>query len=93
MVSASCPVSLAEVLSAEAMLFRPTCASVDVRANALGEVQPLYQTLKQCNLATLCLSGEGIQSAAFSLGVIQRLAAERLAFQPPEGCDRKRLLS
>src|SRR5580704_2381628 len=35
----------------------------------------LYRALNQLNSAALCLSGGGIRSAAFGLGVIQALAA------------------
>jgi len=35
----------------------------------------LYRKLNECNFSALCLSGGGIRSAAFSLGVIQALAA------------------
>jgi hypothetical protein len=49
-------------------------------ANAIhgaGAVQPggnLYQQLNKLNSAALCLSGGGIRSASFALGVIQALA-------------------
>src|SRR5262245_57574081 len=35
----------------------------------------LHLKLNQCKFVALCLSGGGIRSAAFSLGVIQALAA------------------
>src|SRR3954463_1824362 len=35
----------------------------------------LYHALNKLNAAALCLSGGGIRSAAFALGVIQALAA------------------
>ena len=38
----------------------------------------VYQAAHQLNLSALCLSGGGIRSAAFSLGVIQGLADARL---------------
>jgi predicted acylesterase/phospholipase RssA len=40
----------------------------------------LYQSLNERNSAALCLSGGGIRSAAFALGVIQALAVH-----PPAG--------
>jgi hypothetical protein len=39
--------------------------------------QALYQELNALNQAALCLSGGGIRSASFGLGVIQALAAQR----------------
>src|SRR5262249_57459017 len=39
-----------------------------------NEQHALYQALNDLDRAALCLSGGGIRSAAFSLGVIQALA-------------------
>jgi PDZ domain/Patatin-like phospholipase len=40
-----------------------------------GRGRPLYRQLNECKLAALCLSGGGIRSAAFGLGVLQALAS------------------
>ncbi len=49
-------------------------ADVDDCASSAGEQQTLYQALGRLERAALCLSGGGIRSAAFGLGVIQALA-------------------
>jgi patatin-like phospholipase len=47
---------------------------------------PLYQALNARNTAALCLSGGGIRSAAFALGVIQALAAHPRPPRKTETC-------
>jgi hypothetical protein len=47
---------------------------VDDWANSAVEQHDLYQALGKLDRAALCLSGGGIRSAAFGLGVIQALA-------------------
>ena len=42
-----------------------------------------YEAAWQQDQAALCLSGGGIRSAAFSLGVLQALAQQRIAVQVP----------
>jgi Patatin-like phospholipase len=43
-----------------------------------------YRSLNKLNRAALCLSGGGIRSATFCLGVIQALAAYDVTLSPPE---------
>jgi hypothetical protein len=59
-----------EVLREEAAALYGERAGVP--AGATG--RDLYRALNKLNLAALCLSGGGIRSAAFALGVIQALA-------------------
>jgi predicted acylesterase/phospholipase RssA len=47
---------------------------VDDCASSAAEQHDLYQALNKLDRAALCLSGGGIRSAAFGLGVIQALA-------------------
>jgi len=49
-------------------------ADVDDCASGAAEQHTLYQALGRLERAALCLSGGGIRSAAFGLGVIQALA-------------------
>ena len=44
-------------------------------ANFKEHGRPLYRNLNECGFAALCLSGGGIRSAAFGLGIIQALAS------------------
>jgi patatin-like phospholipase len=53
------------------------------------ESRKFYQNLNKNESAALCLSGGGIRSAAFSLGVIQALASHQLPQQPPDKDDPK----
>jgi Patatin-like phospholipase len=52
----------------------------DVDAETIKARNELYRALNELNRAALCLSGGGIRSAVFCLGVIQALAA----YEPPE---------
>jgi hypothetical protein len=47
------------------------------------DIADIYRNLNKDNHWALCLSGGGIRSAAFALGVIQRLAAQRVAPKAP----------
>lgn len=49
-----------------------------------GRGRPLYRQLNECKLAALCLSGGGIRSAAFGLGVLQALASSPETVAPTE---------
>ncbi|MCA6111275.1 hypothetical protein [Bradyrhizobium cenepequi] len=53
---------------------RKRLADGDDCAGSLAERLGLYRALRQLDRAALCLSGGGIRSAAFGLGVIQALA-------------------
>jgi hypothetical protein len=71
--------SLAELLAAEARAIQPGWEE-GAGANAVPDsdrLERLYARLNKDGRSALCLSGGGIRSAAFSLGVIQRLAATR----------------
>jgi hypothetical protein len=61
-----------EVLREEAKAIHgeERCRGIDDKSGAA-----LYQALNELNSAALCLSGGGIRSAAFALGVIQALAS------------------
>jgi Patatin-like phospholipase len=73
------PLSLAAILVAEAAAFGTELPPHDPAPEAPSDgLLALHLARNQCGYAALCLSGGGIRSAAFSLGVIQRLAAERL---------------
>ena len=64
------PLTTEEVLAAEARAIHG-----DAAAGASGKVNSeLYRELNRLDSAALCLSGGGIRSAAFALGVIQALA-------------------
>jgi len=74
------PLSLAAILVAEAAAFGTELPPHDPAPEAPSDgLLALHLARNQCGYAALCLSGGGIRSAAFSLGVIQHLAAERLA--------------
>src|SRR5262245_5764974 len=62
------PLTTAQVLHEEAKAIHGVDPS-----SLRGE--PLYRFLNGLNQSALCLSGGGIRSAAFALGVIQALAA------------------
>src|SRR5437016_4817127 len=47
--------------------------------------EDLYRSLNRLNSAALCLSGGGIRSAAFCLGVIQALATHPRGAPPSKG--------
>jgi hypothetical protein len=71
----------ASQMNSESNILRPE-EVLRAEANAIhGAVpdvpdgKPLYRALNALNSAALCLSGGGIRSAAFALGVIQALAA------------------
>src|SRR5262245_24804891 len=49
------------------------------------QIPDLYRALAERKSAALCLSGGGIRSAAFALGVVQALASH------PRGADRRRV--
>ena len=66
------------VLCAELAAISPLSAQPDA-ANADEPVEPF---LLDANLAALCLSGGGIRSASFALGVIQALASYAVKLTP-----------
>src|SRR5262245_15720008 len=49
-------------------------ADAETSRETAADQHKLYQSLNRLDRAALCLSGGGIRSAAFSLGVIQALA-------------------
>jgi hypothetical protein len=51
-------------------------ADIDDCAHSAADEHSLYQALGKLDRAALCLSGGGIRSAAFGLGVIQALATQ-----------------
>jgi hypothetical protein len=55
-------------------VLREEAKAIDGRELPADTDVPLYQALNARNTAALCLSGGGIRSAAFALGVIQALA-------------------
>jgi hypothetical protein len=74
-------IDLAHVPARPARSTRPSrlgiaghAGDVDDCANSAAEQHALYQALGKLDRAALCLSGGGIRSAAFGLGVIQALA-------------------
>ena len=68
--NATGPLTTEEILAAEARAIHGDAAD-----GASGKVNSeLYRELNGLNSAALCLSGGGIRSAAFALGVIQALA-------------------
>jgi Patatin-like phospholipase len=61
--------------------------NTDLKADLINEKGPgLYRALNRLDSAALCLSGGGIRSAAFSLGVIQALASHPRS--EPRGNDK-----
>ncbi|WP_316168485.1 MULTISPECIES: hypothetical protein [unclassified Bradyrhizobium] len=90
------PLGMARVLAQEAFAIDPDIADswlqtiADVGDCADGELeqQRLYQALGRLDRAALCLSGGGIRSAAFSLGVIQALAVHPRPQETPELFER-----
>ncbi len=55
------------------------CEARDIRGATIDESgSALYRKLNGLGLSALCLSGGGIRSAAFALGVLQGLASCRL---------------
>src|SRR5262245_32979221 len=69
------PLSSDAVVAAEAAAIHGGGRPPDeekVRPSVGGEA--LYRALHECNSSALCLSGGGIRSAAFALGVIEALA-------------------
>src|SRR5262249_1349040 len=63
-------------------IFRQRGTRSDLKLN--GEGRPLYKQLNECKLAALCLSGGGIRSAAFGLGILQALASSPESVAPTE---------
>src|SRR5215472_271776 len=76
------PLSTPQILVQEALAIDPDIADQLLKdvgptegyAGGAADEQRLYQALGRLDRAALCLSGGGIRSAAFSLGVIQALA-------------------
>lgn len=66
--------STEQVLVAEATAIHGAGAVPDSRDGKPLAGKALYRELNRCNSVALCLSGGGIRSAAFALGVIQALA-------------------
>ena len=61
--------------------------NADLKADLINQKgSGLYRALNQLDSAALCLSGGGIRSAAFSLGVIQALASHPRS--EPRGNDK-----
>lgn len=56
----------------------PTCPTGDGDANHpnITRRQKIYRRLAEANLLALCLSGGGLRSASFGLGILQGLASE-----------------
>jgi hypothetical protein len=48
------------------------------KKNELNRLRWIYDAAHKCSLSALCLSGGGIRSASFSLGIIQALADKDL---------------
>src|SRR6266404_5529269 len=70
------PLNSDEVLRAEANTIRPKDPK-DPGKETIGknvEGADLYRALHEQNFSALCLSGGGIRSASFALGVIEALA-------------------
>jgi hypothetical protein len=76
------PLSALQILVQEALAIDPGIAEQLLKdlgpakdfAGGVADEQRLYQALGRLDRAALCLSGGGIRSAAFGLGVIQALA-------------------
>jgi Patatin-like phospholipase len=80
MPGGSGPFLLSEVLEAELSALGGTAPTLDPPnlANEPNRLRQLYSRLYENHLSALCLSGGGIRSASFSLGVIQGLAEAKL---------------
>src|SRR5271168_2515094 len=79
--SSSGPATLNEVLCAELDQLRPSLLEgiqaktfADAAQERTENLGTIYQRSKSASLSALCLSGGGIRSATFNLGVIQGLA-------------------
>jgi hypothetical protein len=82
--SADHPTALSRVLKAELLRLRPEAPFIDP---ALDEARRIEQVRLQVAslarpLAALCLSGGGVRSAAFALGIIQGLARPNVRISP-----------
>jgi hypothetical protein len=83
--SNSGPATLNEVLCAELEQLRPTLLSgiaaktlADAPEERTENLRAIYGRSKDASLSAICLSGGGIRSATFNLGVIQGLAKIKL---------------
>jgi len=74
------PILLAEMLAAEhAHLHRHDVGgSAESGAAQTGSLDEVYAALHRCGHSALCLSGGGIRSASFALGVLEGLARQGL---------------
>jgi hypothetical protein len=70
------PLQLTEILCAEAKAIH------NAELNPSTDVTKIYPQLAALNSAALCLSGGGIRSAAFCLGVIQAFASVSIKGEP-----------
>jgi membrane-associated protease RseP (regulator of RpoE activity) len=72
-----------QILSFEVeAIFRRREIGSALKLNSKGRF--LYRQLNECKLAALCLSGGGIRSAAFGLGILQALASSLETVAPTE---------
>jgi hypothetical protein len=71
--------NLAQVLWEERMALARAPPSEDASSAQPNNIAEIYRRLNEDNHWALCLSGGGIRSAAFALGIIQRFAAQPIA--------------
>src|SRR5437763_1645944 len=70
------PFTLAQVIQEELDRLRPD--EPPTAPPVAGDITDLFRRMSNANLKALCLSGGGIRSATFALGILQSLAAHGL---------------